>query len=177
MGGRLHTGRMRPLAGDRAPFRAGRLGRIRLLRQPLPLLLGAPAAPAVHPARPVGRLRRLRRQGRRTVGPAGILAADPTLSEHRAGQTLIADKHYYGRAFEDTLAADGITLLGRGGGRRRAGRDRSGPGRARPRARGSSAPRPPRTGWPRGPRRSASREMTPSGRSRPSGDRPATSPG
>jgi Transposase DDE domain len=41
----------------------------------------------------------------------GILAADPTLTDARAGQTLIADKHYYGRAFEDTLAADGITLL------------------------------------------------------------------
>jgi hypothetical protein len=41
----------------------------------------------------------------------GILAADPTLTHARAGQTLIADKHYYGRAFEDTLAADGITLL------------------------------------------------------------------
>jgi len=41
----------------------------------------------------------------------GILAADPTLTEDRAGQTVIADKHYYGHAFEATLAAAGITLL------------------------------------------------------------------
>jgi hypothetical protein len=41
----------------------------------------------------------------------GILAADPTLTDARTGQTLIADKHYYGRAFEDTLAADGIIVL------------------------------------------------------------------
>ena len=30
----------------------------------------------------------------------GILAADPTLVATRPGQTLIADKHYYGREFE-----------------------------------------------------------------------------
>jgi hypothetical protein len=41
----------------------------------------------------------------------GILAADPGLTCNRAGQTVIADKHYYGRAFEATLAAAGITLL------------------------------------------------------------------
>jgi hypothetical protein len=41
----------------------------------------------------------------------GILAADPTLTAARAGQTVIADKHYYGRVFEQTLAAAGITLL------------------------------------------------------------------
>ena len=34
----------------------------------------------------------------------GILAADPTLVATRPGQTLIADKHYYGRQFEATLA-------------------------------------------------------------------------
>jgi Transposase DDE domain len=50
----------------------------------------------------------------------GILAADPTLTADRAGQTVIADKHYYGRAFEAALAADGITLL-------RAARDKEEP--------------------------------------------------
>src|SRR5207344_2623494 len=33
-----------------------------------------------------------------------ILAADPALAAGRPGQTLIADKHYYGAAFEATLA-------------------------------------------------------------------------
>jgi Transposase DDE domain len=41
----------------------------------------------------------------------GILDADPTLRTGRAGQILIADKHYYGREFEATLAAEGIALL------------------------------------------------------------------
>jgi Transposase DDE domain len=50
----------------------------------------------------------------------GILAADPTLTADRAGQIVIADKHYYGRAFEATPAADGITLL-------RAARDKEEP--------------------------------------------------
>ena len=40
MGGRLHAGGVRPLPGDGAPLGAGRLGRVRLLRQPLPLVLG-----------------------------------------------------------------------------------------------------------------------------------------
>ena len=41
----------------------------------------------------------------------GILAADPTLAGHRPGQTLIGDRHYYGKDFEDTLAQAGINLL------------------------------------------------------------------
>jgi hypothetical protein len=41
----------------------------------------------------------------------GILAADPTLVAARPGQTLIADKHYYGRQFEAALAGLGVRLL------------------------------------------------------------------
>ncbi len=41
----------------------------------------------------------------------GILETDPTLTTGRAGQTVIADRHYYGRQFEATLAGHGITLL------------------------------------------------------------------
>jgi hypothetical protein len=41
----------------------------------------------------------------------GILAADPTLVAARPGQTLIADKHYYGRGFEASLAGLGVQLL------------------------------------------------------------------
>jgi DDE family transposase len=40
-----------------------------------------------------------------------ILAADPTLMATRPGQTLIADKHYYGREFEASLAGLGVRLL------------------------------------------------------------------
>jgi len=41
----------------------------------------------------------------------GILGADPTLVATRPGQTLIADKHYYGREFEASLAGLGVRLL------------------------------------------------------------------
>lgn len=41
----------------------------------------------------------------------GILDADPDLAAHRRGQTLIGDKNYYGRDFEASLAAAGVSLL------------------------------------------------------------------
>src|SRR4051812_9417339 len=41
----------------------------------------------------------------------GILDADPALAVGRDGQTVIADRHYYGRQFETTLTEHGITLL------------------------------------------------------------------
>jgi hypothetical protein len=41
----------------------------------------------------------------------GILDADPALTAGPTGLTLIADKNYYGRAFQADLAAAGITLL------------------------------------------------------------------
>jgi hypothetical protein len=41
----------------------------------------------------------------------GILDADPMLTAGRSGQTVIADRHYYGRQFETTLNDHGITLL------------------------------------------------------------------
>jgi hypothetical protein len=53
----------------------------------------------------------------------GILAADPALLAARPAQTLIADKHYYGREFEGSLAGLGVRLLrpARQGEPRRAG--------------------------------------------------------
>jgi Transposase DDE domain len=39
------------------------------------------------------------------------ILADPALSTGRAGQVIIADKHYYGRGFEATLAEGGFHLL------------------------------------------------------------------
>jgi Transposase DDE domain len=41
----------------------------------------------------------------------GILAADPVLAGDRPGQTLIADKNYYGTQFEAALAARQLRLL------------------------------------------------------------------
>jgi hypothetical protein len=40
-----------------------------------------------------------------------ILAADPALAAHRPGQTLIADRQYYGTAFESALATQQLRLL------------------------------------------------------------------
>jgi hypothetical protein len=40
-----------------------------------------------------------------------ILAAGPALPAHRPGQTLIADRHYYGGEFEAALAAQHLHLL------------------------------------------------------------------
>jgi hypothetical protein len=39
------------------------------------------------------------------------ILADPALTAGRDGQVIIADKHYYGRDFEATLAEGGIHLL------------------------------------------------------------------
>ncbi len=47
----------------------GRLGRLRLLRLPLPVLLGPAAAPGLHPGRAAGHLGAGRPETRRTPGP------------------------------------------------------------------------------------------------------------
>ena len=41
----------------------------------------------------------------------GMFTADPALVVQRPGQTLIADRHYYGRDFEHTLHTAGVVLL------------------------------------------------------------------
>jgi hypothetical protein len=41
----------------------------------------------------------------------GVLDTDPELTAGRAGQIVIADKNYYGREFETTLAEAGLHLL------------------------------------------------------------------
>ncbi len=40
-----------------------------------------------------------------------LLAAEPALVRDRPGQTLLADKNYYGREFERQLAHLGVELL------------------------------------------------------------------
>jgi hypothetical protein len=58
-----------PLPLDRQTFRPGRSGRIRLLRQPQPLLPGPAPAPGLQPSGPAHRLRPDRGQVRRTQDP------------------------------------------------------------------------------------------------------------
>ncbi|WIX91659.1 IS982 family transposase [Amycolatopsis sp. DG1A-15b] len=41
----------------------------------------------------------------------GMLEADPALVSERPGQTVIADRHYYGRDFEHALRTAGLVLL------------------------------------------------------------------
>jgi hypothetical protein len=102
---------MRPLPGDHQTLGAGRLGPLRLLRQPLTLVLGL----RLHlvctlQGLPVGFALAGAKADERQV-LLGILAADPLLVEARPGQTLITDKHYYGRQFQAELAARGVRLL------------------------------------------------------------------
>ena len=101
---RLDPGRVRPIPAHRQAFRPGRLGRLRLLRQPLPLLLGSAPAPGLHP-------RRAARSRSRSTNPKtderdvarDLLETEPDLLARRAGQTLIADKGYASREFETFL--------------------------------------------------------------------------
>jgi hypothetical protein len=72
---------------------------------------GAAPAPGLHPARPAGRLRLTGAKADEREVLLGILAADPALLAQRPGQTLIADKNYFGGGFEAALAAQGVRLL------------------------------------------------------------------
>src|SRR6266704_559424 len=107
-------------AGSRRPAPAGHpragqrhdlVGRVRLLRQPQPLLLGLRLhlVCTLH-GLPVGFALAGAKADEREV-LLGILAADPALLAERPGQTLIADKNYFGGAFEVALAAHRVRLL------------------------------------------------------------------
>jgi hypothetical protein len=87
------------------------MGRIRILRQPLPVLLGAAPAPGRHPRRAPRRLRADRRQSRRTADPARHLHRRPSPGRHPAWPDPPADRQYYGATFEAALAAGQLTLL------------------------------------------------------------------
>ena len=63
---RLDADRVRPVPAHRATFEPGWLGRLRLLRVALPLLLGAAAAPRVHPGRAADHVRLGQPESRRT---------------------------------------------------------------------------------------------------------------
>ena len=101
LGGRLHPGGVRPVPADRAALGPGRLGRLRLLRLPFALLLGAAAAPGLHPRRAAGHLgagRPQARRARRCSWPCWT--PTPTCSPTGPGLLLIADKGYSRPNFE-----------------------------------------------------------------------------
>lgn len=89
------------------------MGRVRLLRQPLPVLLRAAATPGrdLH-GLPIGYALTGAKADERQV-LLELLHDDPALAATRPGQALIADKNYCGREFEASLAVAGIELLRR----------------------------------------------------------------
>jgi hypothetical protein len=112
MGHRLDPGRVRPIEADRETLELGRVGRLRLLRLTLPLLLGTASAPDLHTLRPADRLDTGHPERRRT---SEILTAaledDPSLLTSRPGQLIIADKGYVSADLDRWLADRGIRLL------------------------------------------------------------------
>jgi Transposase DDE domain len=112
VGHRLHPGGMRPLPRRRAPQRAGRLGRVRLLPPATPATSGDYACTCSPPCTPlpIGFALTGAKADERTV-LLDILHTDPSLSAQRSTQTLIGDKNYFGAEFEATLAEAGLTLL------------------------------------------------------------------
>jgi hypothetical protein len=73
LGHGLDAGRVRTFAPDRPAQRPGRVGLLRLLRQPLALVLGPAPPPRVHPGRPAHHLRAGQPQDRRARGGPGPL--------------------------------------------------------------------------------------------------------
>ena len=96
----LHAGPVRPVARDRQAQRAGRQRRLRLLRQPQPLLLGLSALPAVRPGRHAGPLRAVRGQRSASATPPARCSNGLDLD----GYTVLADKGFAGEEFETFMA-------------------------------------------------------------------------
>jgi hypothetical protein len=137
---RLHPHRVRPLTSDREALQPGRVGRLRLLRQPLPLLLGLRLHLVATPTGlPITFALSNPKIDEREVA-IDLFDADPALLAGRAGQTLIADKGYASAEFEACLAHHGIELLRPA---RRDERPRRGAPSSRPCARSSNRSTPP----------------------------------
>src|SRR5439155_10661334 len=73
----LHSGSVRPVSRDPQALRAGRLGRLRLLRLALPLLLGIAALSALRPGRDARQLLPGTCERARTGGRRGDARACP----------------------------------------------------------------------------------------------------
>ncbi|TYB69354.1 hypothetical protein FXF51_09050 [Nonomuraea sp. PA05] len=97
-----------PIECGRSPLRADRMGAVRLLRLPLALLLGTTHAPAVRAEQPAYAVRPIRRA---KADEREVLLSTPNAAPDVAAthpqQTIIADRRYYGRAFETELTEHG----------------------------------------------------------------------
>nr|WP_246649496.1 transposase [Nonomuraea coxensis] len=102
---------MRTLTGDGAALGAGRVGGVRLLRLPLPVLLGLRLHLLYTPGGlPVLYALSGAKADEREV-LLGMLQAAPDVLAAHPGQTIIADRHYYGRVFEAELTERELQLL------------------------------------------------------------------
>jgi len=109
--GRFHPGRLRLLPGDRQAFGPGRLGRVRLLRVALRYFWGL----RLHLVCTLGGLPILfaltgaKADERETL--RDMLDTTPEVQADHPRQTIIGDKNYYGREFEQQLAELDVRLL------------------------------------------------------------------
>lgn len=87
------------------------MGRLGLLRQPLPVLLGTAAASGRDPRRAAHHLRVGNPKIDECEVAIDLVDTDPALWAGRAGQTIIADKGYASTEFETHLAHHGIELV------------------------------------------------------------------
>ena len=87
------------------------MGPVRLLRQPLALVLGLrlQLVCTLHGLPVVVALTGAKADERLVV--LDLLATEPQLLAARPGQGLLADKHYYGQEFERVLAGLGLRLV------------------------------------------------------------------
>ena len=96
------AGRVWAFASDRPAQRPGRVGLLRLLRQPLALVLGAAAPPRVHPGRPAASPSRWPiRRSTSARWPGTSSRPSPRLL--RPGQRVLADKGYRSKELEAFL--------------------------------------------------------------------------
>ena len=103
---------MRPVPADGQTVRSGWVGRLRLLRQPLAVLLGAAPASDHHRVGTAGLVRVGQPEdSTNETSPATCSNPNLDLLARRAGQTLIADKGYASAEFETFLDDHDITLL------------------------------------------------------------------
>jgi hypothetical protein len=111
VGGGLHAGGMWPVPGDGQAQRRRRVGTVRLLRQSLPLFLGA----RLHLVCTLSGLPVLfalagaKADERETL--LDMLQAGGDVVDEHPGQTLIGDKNYFGRDFEKELTARDLVML------------------------------------------------------------------
>ncbi len=90
---------------DRQALRAGRLGYLRILRQPFALLLGAAAVPAVRPRRDAGQLRLAPANEPEREVAAAMLERARREGLLTGGEVIVADKGFAGEEFEQTVAS------------------------------------------------------------------------